>query len=115
MLRSLAINDTHFGEDGTDVEFHALDAKTLALVRVGALIAVGGAVPSYGAETDAAVNAGATASEIVEVLLGVVPIVGLPASSPPPRTSRWRSATTPTKPWNTNPEPDRVRHTVWVT
>ena len=35
-------------------------------------------MPSYGAETDAAVNAGATATEIVEVLLGVIPIVGLP-------------------------------------
>jgi 4-carboxymuconolactone decarboxylase len=78
VLRSLAINDTHFAEDGTDVEFHALDPKALALVRLAALIAVGGAVPSYGAQTDAAVNTGATANEIVEVLLGVLPIVGLP-------------------------------------
>ncbi|MET0692525.1 MAG: hypothetical protein ABWY56_01265, partial [Propionibacteriaceae bacterium] len=44
-----------------------------------ALVAVGGAVPSYSAEVDAAVGAGATASEIVEVLVAVVPIVGLPA------------------------------------
>ena len=27
VLRSLAINDTHFAEDGTDVEFHALDRR----------------------------------------------------------------------------------------
>ena len=56
-----------------------LDPKTLALVRLGALVAVGGAAPSYGAEADAAVSAGATAAEIVEVLLGVVSIVGTPS------------------------------------
>jgi alkylhydroperoxidase/carboxymuconolactone decarboxylase family protein YurZ len=55
-----------------------LDPKTLALVRLAALVAVGGAVPSYGAQTDAAVDAGATVDEIVEVLLAVTPVVGLP-------------------------------------
>ena len=55
-----------------------LDPKTLALVRLAALVAVGAAVPSYGAQTDAAVSAGATAAEIVDVLVGVVPVVGLP-------------------------------------
>ena len=56
-----------------------LDPKTLALVRIAALVAVGGAVPSYGAEADAAVSAGATAAEIVDVLLGIVSVVGLPS------------------------------------
>ena len=60
------------------VESGELDPKTLALVRLAALVAAGGAVPSYGAQADAAVNAGATAAEIVDVLVGVVPIVGLP-------------------------------------
>ena len=81
VLRSLAINDAHFAEDGCGGAASAspgLDPKTLALVRLGALVAVGGAVPSYGAETDAAVNAGATVAEIVEVLVGVIPIAGLP-------------------------------------
>lgn len=55
-----------------------LDPKTLALVRLAALVAVGGAVPSYGAQTDAAVDAGATVDEIVDVLLAVIPVVGLP-------------------------------------
>ena len=55
-----------------------LDPKTLALVRLAALISVGGSEPSYGAEADAAVDAGATAAEIVDVLVGVVPVVGLP-------------------------------------
>ena len=80
-LRCLAINDARFaagGVGGTGVESGELDPKTLALVRLAALVAAGGAVPSYGAQADAAVNAGAMAAEIVDVLVGVVPIVGLP-------------------------------------
>lgn len=80
-LRRLAINDANFARDcvgGAGVDSGELDAKTLALVRLAGLIAVGGAVPSYGAQADAAVDAGATAAEIVDVLVGVVPIVGLP-------------------------------------
>ena len=80
-LRRLAINDEHFAEEcvsGVGVESVKLDPKTLALVRLGALVAVGGAAPSYAAEADAAVSAGATAAEIVEVLLGVVSVVGFP-------------------------------------
>jgi 4-carboxymuconolactone decarboxylase len=82
VLRLLAINDEHFAEEclgGVADESATLDPKTLALVRIGALVAVGGAVPSYGAEADAAVSAGATTAEIVEVLLGVVSVVGLPS------------------------------------
>jgi alkylhydroperoxidase/carboxymuconolactone decarboxylase family protein YurZ len=81
-LRRLVINDACFavaGISGTEVEPRDLDPKTLALVRLAALVAVGGAVPSYGAQADAAVNAGATAAEIVDVLVGVIPVVGLPA------------------------------------
>jgi 4-carboxymuconolactone decarboxylase len=80
-LRRLAINDPRFAEDGVGgagVESRELDPKTLALVRLAALVAVGGAVPSYEAQADAAVSAGASAAEIVDMLVGVVPIVGLP-------------------------------------
>jgi Carboxymuconolactone decarboxylase family len=66
-LRRLAVSDAGFAEDrlgGGSVDFPGLDAKTLELVRLAALVAVGGAVPSYGAQADAAVNAGATAAEI---------------------------------------------------
>jgi alkylhydroperoxidase/carboxymuconolactone decarboxylase family protein YurZ len=62
---------------GSDPE--ALDTKSLALVRLAALIAIGGAIPSYGAQADAAIDAGATADEIVDVLVGVIPILGLPS------------------------------------
>jgi 4-carboxymuconolactone decarboxylase len=80
-LRRLAINDARFAEQGAAGAGGGpceLDPKTLALVRLAALVAVGGAVPSYGAHADAAVDAGATAAEIVDVLVGVIPIVGLP-------------------------------------
>ena len=79
-LRCLAINETRFVESvHVEVESGDLNPKTLALVRLAALVAVGGAVPSYGAQVDAAVNAGATVAEIVDVLVGVVPVVGMPS------------------------------------
>ncbi len=78
-LRSLSLNDARFAEGSVEpVESLQLDLKTLELVRLAALVAVGGAVPSYGAQADSAVNAGATAAEIVDVLVGVIPVVGLP-------------------------------------
>ncbi len=82
VLQRLALNDEHFAEDCVGrlgVEPIELDPKTLALIRLAALVAVGGTAPSYGAEVDAAVRAGATAAEIVDVLLGVVSVVGLPS------------------------------------
>jgi 4-carboxymuconolactone decarboxylase len=82
VLRRLAINDEQFAEEcvtGTRTDFVELDQRTLALVRVAALVAVGGTAPSYGVEVDAAVSAGATTTEIVGVLVGIVSVVGLPS------------------------------------
>jgi 4-carboxymuconolactone decarboxylase len=84
LLHRLALNDQRLVHDlaadstespGLDP---VLDPRTLALVRLAALVAVGGAVPSYGAQADAAINAGATVAEIVDVLIGAIPVVGLP-------------------------------------
>lgn len=52
-------------------------AQIFALIRLAALVAVGGAGPSTGALADAAVVAGAAAAQIVDVLVGVIPLVGL--------------------------------------
>jgi alkylhydroperoxidase/carboxymuconolactone decarboxylase family protein YurZ len=82
VLRRLAINDENFAEEcstGKRVDSVELDPRTLALVRLAALVAVGGAAPSYGVETDAALSAGATTSEIVDVLVGIVSVVGFPS------------------------------------
>jgi len=81
-LRCLAINDQRFAMVSVEGEEETpdLDQKTLALVRLGALIGSGGAaVPSYGALSDAALDAGATVAEIVDVLISVIPVVGLPS------------------------------------
>jgi 4-carboxymuconolactone decarboxylase len=83
LLRRLSLHDERdvadvFGGAGSPGVDPILDPRTLALVRLAALVAVGGAVPSYGAQADAAVDAGATAAEIVDVLVGVIPVVGLP-------------------------------------
>jgi alkylhydroperoxidase/carboxymuconolactone decarboxylase family protein YurZ len=80
-LRRLALNDSSVVLEFVDevgADRKDLDPKTLALIRLGALVAVNGAVPSYGTQVDAALSAGATADEIVAVLFGVVPIAGLP-------------------------------------
>jgi alkylhydroperoxidase/carboxymuconolactone decarboxylase family protein YurZ len=85
LLRRLSLNDDRIvaevlRDKGTQSSgtHQVLDTRTLALVRLAALVAVGGAVPSYGAQADAAFDAGATAAEIVDVLVGIIPVVGLP-------------------------------------
>jgi 4-carboxymuconolactone decarboxylase len=82
VLRRLAINDEQFAEEcstGKRLDSVELDPRTLALVRIAALVAVGGAAPSYGVEADAALSAGATTGEIVQVLVSIVSVVGLPS------------------------------------
>ena len=76
-LRRFAVNDPSLDVD-QQVEPTALDPRTVAVARLAALVAVGGAEPTYGSLVDEAVTAGATTSEIVDVLAAVVPIVGLP-------------------------------------
>jgi 4-carboxymuconolactone decarboxylase len=75
----LSTTPVSWKESEARVESADLNPKTLALVRLAALVAVGGAGPSYGEQADAAVSAGATAAEIVDVLVGVVPVVGMPS------------------------------------
>jgi alkylhydroperoxidase/carboxymuconolactone decarboxylase family protein YurZ len=55
----------------------ALESDVLALVRLAALIAMGGGPSLFGSLSYAAVESGVTAPEIVDVLIAVAPIVGL--------------------------------------
>ncbi|HEY6800838.1 MAG TPA: carboxymuconolactone decarboxylase family protein, partial [Agromyces sp.] len=83
VLRCLTIEDPHFAAnlaERDEIEPAVLDQKTAALVRLAALVAIGGALPTYSALTDAAIGMGATPDEIVEVLVVIVPTVGLPRS-----------------------------------
>jgi alkylhydroperoxidase/carboxymuconolactone decarboxylase family protein YurZ len=78
-LRRLAFNDDALADAMLSAPFRfELDAKTLALARVAALVAMGGPEASFASQVDAAISAGASASEIVDVLEGVVTVVGVP-------------------------------------
>jgi alkylhydroperoxidase/carboxymuconolactone decarboxylase family protein YurZ len=81
-LRSLALNDEHFARSVLGIELDTadvsrLDAKTHALIRLGALLAVDAAPSSYQASVEAASAAGATVDEIVGAVIAVAPTVGL--------------------------------------
>lgn len=65
------------GESLEDPGASGLDARTHALVRLGALFALDAAPASYDCAVDAAFAAGATSEEIVGALLAVGPTVGL--------------------------------------
>jgi alkylhydroperoxidase/carboxymuconolactone decarboxylase family protein YurZ len=45
------------------------------------LVAVGGTASSYGALVDAAVNTGASPAQMVEVVVSVAPVIGLPRTA----------------------------------
>jgi alkylhydroperoxidase/carboxymuconolactone decarboxylase family protein YurZ len=78
-LRQLAISDTLTGETESVADDTAhLDAKTVALARLAALIAVGGPDPSFGEHVDAAISAGAGGDAIVDLLVGIRRVVGAP-------------------------------------
>ncbi len=79
-LRRLAANDPRvmLDELGVAPEPVSIDSRTLALIRLASLVAVGGSEPSFGEHADAALDAGATTDEIVDVLIGITPVVGLP-------------------------------------
>ena len=82
ILRKLAIIDEGFAEDQAGLGLglpgsRCLDPKTAALVRVGALVAIGSPGVCLEWSTTAALAAGATEDEVTGVLLAIAPIVGL--------------------------------------
>lgn len=78
-LRRLSIDDERSDpEPGGSHGRSPLDAKTICLVRLGALVAVSAPGASVQHEIDRAVSAGADADAIVAVLDTVMPIVGRP-------------------------------------
>jgi 4-carboxymuconolactone decarboxylase len=83
LLTALALGDARvLGEAaGLREELRAdssLDPKTFALVKIAALVALDAAPASYLWQVKAAVDAGATAREILGVLTAIVPQTGLP-------------------------------------
>jgi len=54
----------------------ALDPRTVALVRVAALVALDGPAPSFDAAVSVALAAGASPDDIVDTMIAVGPTVG---------------------------------------
>jgi 4-carboxymuconolactone decarboxylase len=77
-LRRLALSDERFlrsvlADPGASSD---LDAKTQALIRLGALLAIGAGTVSLRWSVELAAAAGASDEEIVGVLLAITPAVG---------------------------------------
>lgn len=77
LLRRFCIGDPTLVDESGEMWLE-LDARTAALVRIGALIAASAPAPSVRSAVDGAIAAGSTLHEIVAVLDGCVAIVGLP-------------------------------------
>jgi len=81
-FRRLALHDEEFIESALAMRLRCdggrgLDPKTQALVRLGALLALGAAPVSYHWTVAAALDAGATPDEILGTLVAVAPISGI--------------------------------------
>ena len=82
ILRRLAIIDEEFarGQAGLNLgpsDGQPLNPKVAALVRVGALAAIGSPEVCLEWSTSRALAAGATEAEVTGVLLAVAPVIGL--------------------------------------
>ena len=82
ILRRLAIVDEGFVGDRAGLMLglpgvHVLDPKAAALVRVGALAAIGAPEVCLEWSSSQALAAGATEDEITGVLLAIAPVAGL--------------------------------------
>ena len=75
ILRKLAIIDEGFVEDGAGLGLGP--AGTVALLRLGALVAIGSSTICHEWSAAQALAAGATDVEIAEVLLAIAPVAGL--------------------------------------
>jgi alkylhydroperoxidase/carboxymuconolactone decarboxylase family protein YurZ len=81
VLRMLALQDERYIEsvlacEAANVAASAMDARTRAFVRLGALIATGGSASSYMSTVEPALAAGATPDEVVGALVAVLPQIG---------------------------------------
>ena len=77
-IRDGAVIDPLVVDDVRNLAVSHLDAKTHALARVAALVAIDAATPSYLDSVDDARMAGASDDEIVGTLVALLAIVGAP-------------------------------------
>lgn len=81
-LRRLALRDDGYiasllADERESAARSGLDPRTHALARIGALIAIDAAPPSYMSAVDSARRAGVTHEEIVGTLIAVLTVVGV--------------------------------------
>ncbi len=81
-LTKLALNDDAMIADMTEsdeknLEASGLDPRSHALVRIGALLALGASPASYGSVVRLAERAGVSPREIAGVLVAVAPHIGI--------------------------------------
>jgi 4-carboxymuconolactone decarboxylase len=81
-LRKLAMIDEGFVEDQAGLGLHlartpAMDPKTVALLQLGASVAIGSPAVCLEWSTTRALAAGASEDEITGVLLAIAPVCGL--------------------------------------
>jgi len=82
-LRRLAVRDDRYIDsllraDQDEVSLAGMDARSHALARIGALIALDAGPPAFMASVEAALHANVSEEEIVGTLIAVLPIVGVP-------------------------------------
>jgi 4-carboxymuconolactone decarboxylase len=80
-LRKLAVRDDQLvssvlADDVACAAEAGIDARTRGLIRLGALIALDAAPPSYLSAVEEALAGGATLDEVVGALVTVMPVVG---------------------------------------
>ena len=79
LLRRLAIDDDRLANERfAESDRGPLDPRSLALARLGALCGVGGTDASFSSSADAAIRAGSTAPELVQLVVSLVPVIGMP-------------------------------------
>jgi 4-carboxymuconolactone decarboxylase len=81
-LRKLAVRDDCYidallSEEHANITLSGMDARSHALARIAALIAMDAAPPSYMSAVQAGLRAGASYDEIVGTLIAVMPVVGV--------------------------------------
>jgi 4-carboxymuconolactone decarboxylase len=81
-LRLLALRDDRFiasllANERASASISRIDPRAHALVRLGALIALNAAPPSYMSAVEAAGEAGVTKEEVVGALIAVLPVIGV--------------------------------------
>lgn len=81
-LRRLSLHDQGYLDavvstpSGAAAARASLDARTRGFGRLATLFALDGSVSTYGWATSAALAAGATSDEIVELLIAMAPLIG---------------------------------------